>query len=111
MIYYLMVLAAVLVSSLSQVLLKRSATLEHKSVVYELLNWRVMTAYCILLMSVIVNIFAMRNGVQLKDMPVLTSLGYVSVPCFAYLFLREKVRFLQIISIILILIGLFIFYA
>ncbi len=111
MIYYLLVLAAVLVCSLSQLLLKLSATLEHKSAISELLNWRVITAYGILLLSVFVNIFAMRNGVQLKDVPVLTSLGYVFVPCFAYLFFREKVYYLQVISILLIVIGFFIFYA
>ena len=44
-IYLLVLFVATIFSAFSQVLLKQSARMEHKSWIYEYLNWRVITAY------------------------------------------------------------------
>lgn len=110
MIYYFIVIFGVLACSAAQLLLKQSSAKQHQSVICELLNWRVIMAYSIMFAVLIVNIYAMSHGVQLKDMPVLESLGYVFVPLLASLVLHEKTdRHVQL-SMILIFSGILIFY-
>lgn len=52
----------------------------------------------------------MSQGVNLKDLPILESLGYVFVPLLSYLVLKEKFTKRMLTSIALILIGIYIFY-
>lgn len=110
MIYYLLVAFGVSACSASQILLKKSASIEHHSPIYELLNWRVIVAYGIMLLTLVANIFAMGHGVQLKDMPILEATGYIFVPILSMLFLSEKIKKNNIVAILLIVIGIFVFY-
>lgn len=75
-----------------------------------MLNWRVIGAYAIMIATLIANIFAMSRGVMLKDMPILEATGYIFVPLLSYLFLNEKITYQNVISISLILGGIFVFY-
>ena len=111
MIFYLIVILGVLASSASQLLLKKSASVEHRSPIYTLLNWRVILAYYALLgLSLIANIFAMSKGVQLKDMPILEATGYIFVPLLTWLILHERIDRRTLASIGLILAGIVVFY-
>lgn len=110
MIYYFLVAFGVFACSASQILLKKSANIEHHSPIYELLNWRVIVAYGIMFLTLVANIYAMSHGVLLKDMPILESLGYIFVPVLSMLFLSEKIRKNNIVAIVLIIIGIFVFY-
>ena len=111
MIYYLIVVLGVFACSASQLLLKMSATVEHKSAIYELLNWRVIVSYGIMFATLVTNIYAMSKGVLLKDMPVLEALGYVFVPLLSFFLLKEQIERKTIFSILLIFTGIIIFYA
>lgn len=75
-----------------------------------MLNWRVIFAYAIFFGALFINITAMSNGVNLKDLPILESLGYVFVPLLSFVILKEKIEQRTIISILCILIGIYIFY-
>lgn len=110
MIYYFLVALCVLASSASQLLLKKSALREYDSPVLEILNWRVIVAYGIFFASLVVNIFAMSQGVQLKDMPVLESLGYVFVPLLSAMVLKEHLSLRTLVAIVLVMAGVFVFY-
>ena len=110
MIYYLIVLIGVFACSASQLLLKKSASVEHKTAVYEILNWRVIVAYTIMFITLVSNIYAMGHGVMLKDMPILEATGYIFVPLLSALFLSEKVKKNNVIAIFLILFGIIVFY-
>lgn len=107
---YILVVAGIFASACSQLLLKRSADREHKSWLRSMLNWRVITAYGIFFCSLFINITAMSRGVNLKDMPIQESLGYVFVPLLSYIVLKEKITKRTIVSIVLILIGIVWFY-
>lgn len=61
-----------------------------------------------LFVSLFINITAMSQGVNLKDLPILESLGYVFVPLLSYLVLKEKFTKRMLTSIALILIGIYI---
>ncbi len=111
MMYYLIVIIGVLACSVSQLFLKKSAIEEHRTIVGMMLNWRVVLSYSVMLITLIANIFAMRNGVLLKDMPVLEASGYIFVPLLSWLFLSEKLTKNNIVAILLIIIGIIIFYA
>lgn len=110
MLYYLFVVAGVFVASCSQLLLKESANENHKNVLLSLFNWRVLLAYVIFVASLMLNIFALGHGVNLKDIPILESLGYVFVPLFSMLILKEKMTVRIIISMLMILLGVIVFY-
>lgn len=108
--YYLLVISGIFLSACSQLLLKKSADKAHKNILSSILNWRVICAYTIFFSSLIINITAMSNGVELKDLPILESLGYVFVPLLSFLFLKEKIDRRTIMSITLIIIGIYFFY-
>lgn len=110
MIYYLIVLFGVFACSASQLLLKKSATVSHESKIYEMLNWRIIVAYAIMFGTLVANIYAMSRGVMLKDMPILEATGYIFVPLLSYFFLKENITYQNIVSITLIIVGIFVFY-
>lgn len=107
---HVLVVLGVFASACSQILLKKSADCCHKNFICIMLNWRVITAYAIFFASLFVNITAMSKGVKLKELPILESLGYVFVPFLSFLILKENISTRTIVSISLILIGIYIFY-
>ena len=109
-LFYILVIAGIFLSACSQLLLKKSADREHRSFLRSMLNWRVITAYAIFFGSLLINITSMSKGVKLKDMPILESLGYVFVPLLSYMVLKEKITKRTLVSIVLILIGIYVFY-
>ena len=108
--YYILVVIGVFVSAYSQILLKRSAGIEHKNFFFSLYNWRVILAYVYFSCSLFINITAMRHGVNLKDIPILESLGYVFVPMLSFFLLKEKITINTLISILFVILGVIIFY-
>ena len=110
MIYYIFVIMGVFLCSLSQLLLKKSANVEHQSRIHEILNPLVIVAYTIFFGSLLINIWAMSNGLQLKEMAMLESLGYVFVPLLSVIVLKEQMTRRTILAVFVILSGIFIFY-
>ena len=107
---YLYVILGILSCSLSQLLLKKSAKSVHSSKIYEVLNPMVIIAYTFFFCSLLVNIWAMSKGVQLKEMAMLESLGYVFVPILSFLILKEKISRRTICATLMVLLGIFVFY-
>lgn len=110
MMYYLFVIVGIFACSLSQLLLKRSANKEHSSRIYEMLNPLVIMAYGIFFCSLMINIWAMRHGVQLKEIALLESLGYIFVPLLSAVLLKEHVSRRMGWGILCIIVGIIIFY-
>lgn len=107
---YLLVILGIFSCSLSQLFLKKSANREHKSKLFEIINPLVILSYIIFFCSLLINIWAMSHGLELKELAMLESLGYVFVPLMSYLVLHEKISVRTISAISVILIGIFIFY-
>ena len=107
---YLYVILGIFSCSLSQLLLKKSAKAVHSSKFYEVLNPMVIIAYAVFLCSLLVNIWAMSKGVQLKEIAMLESLGYVFVPILSFLILKENISRRAICATLIVIIGVLVFY-
>ena len=107
---YLFVILGIFSCSLSQLLLKKSAKVDHSSKIYEVLNPMVFIAYAVFFCSLLVNIWAMSKGVQLKEMAMLESLGYVFVPILSFIILKEKISHRTICATCMVILGVFVFY-
>lgn len=108
MIYIFVFLISVLVSSLSQVLLKISADKEYSSIWKEYLNLRTIGAYGMFFLSTIITVFAYKY-VSLSMGAVLEASGYIFVTLFGTVILKEKVGKKKLIGLGLILIGIVVF--
>lgn len=107
---YLLVILGIFSCSLSQLFLKKSANREHKSKLFEVINPMVIFSYGIFFCSLLINIWAMSLGLELKELAMLESLGYVFVPLLSYLVLKEIISVRTISAIVVILFGIFVFY-
>lgn len=106
--YTWMFLISVFISSVSQVLLKRSAKKEYQSIVQEYINRDVIFAYFLFFLATITTVFA-YTFIPFSMGIALESLGYVFVSIFSYCFLKEKMSRNQIIGLLIIVLGVLIF--
>lgn len=110
MIIYLLVILGVLACSVSQLLLKTSANKEHRLRIFEIINPLVLFSYVVFFMALLINIWAMRKGVQLKEIAMLESLGYIFVPLLSFLFLGEHASKRMVLAICMVILGILVFY-
>ena len=104
MMYILLLLLGVLISAVSQVMLKKSAEQPHASPLKEYLNPLVIGAYALFLASTLLCVWAYR-GVSLGLGAVLEATGYLYVTFFGAVFFREKLNGRKILALILIIAG------
>ena len=100
---------SVTIASLSQLLLKKSATKKYDSFLREYLNPYVIAGYGLLFLSLFLTVLAFR-GMDYKNGPVIESLGYVLVLLLSRIFFGERLTKKKIAGTICILIGIMIFY-
>ena len=101
-------LISVLVSSVSQILLKISAGKTYDSKIKEYLNAPVIIAYGLFFLSTVVTVLAYKY-VDLSLGPVLEATGYIWVTLLGYLILREKVSRKKLLGLIVIIVGIIVF--
>ena len=99
--------ASVLISSFSQILLKKSALKKHKSTRREYLNPQVIIAYVLFFGSTLITVYAFKY-VPLSMAPVLESLGYVFIGVLSFIFLKERLRIKGVVGMLLIVAGVII---
>lgn len=101
-------LSGVVIAAFSQILLKTSANREHASFWKQYLNWRVITGYVMLLVSMLFSIWA-YSGMEYKYGPAIESIGFGLVAFLSWWILRERLTKKKILGIALIIVGLIIF--
>jgi len=107
-LYYVFYLISVLVASLSQVILKKSANIHYETHLKEYLNPYVIGAYFFFFGSSLLTTFSYK-GVPLTLGPVLESTGYIYIGILGVLILKEKLSKRKIIGNLLIVGGIFIY--
>lgn len=107
--YWIALVSAVLISAISQILLKISTKRSHRGLIQEYFNPWVITGYMLLFLSMMCVIYAYR-GVDYKNGPVVEALGYVLVMLSGRVFFQEKITKKKLLGNLLILAGVIVFY-
>ena len=107
MIYYLFAMLAIVLTGVSQTLLKLGARNDNTPLsVY--LNPATMTGYLVLLIVTICSVFALQ-GLELKLFYALASLNYVIVVVLSGIVLKEGLSMNKVVAVCLIALGVVVF--
>jgi len=110
MMYYALVILAVFAAACSQMLLKRGARMSYKSFLRQYLNPWVLGGYTILGLTMVLNIFCMSKGVQVKELGLLESMSYLFVPVLSFFLFGEKLSWKKVGAIAVIIVGMIVFF-
>lgn len=101
-------LLGVFVSAVSQVMLKKSASREHGSVVKEYLNPLVVFAYALFVGATLLSVLSYK-GIPLSMGPVLDATGYLWVTLFGVTIFHERMNAKKLLALALIVCGIVIY--
>ncbi len=107
-VYSLIMIASVLISSVSQIMLKKSAQKQYPSKIKEYLNPLVIIAYILFFGCTLITMYALKV-VPLSMSPVIEASGYIFVTVLSFIFLKEKFTRRQVVGMVLIIMGIIIF--
>lgn len=107
-IYSAIMLIGVFISAIAQVLLKQATVKEHSSIFREYLNFQVILAYSLFVISTFVNIYSYKV-VPLSMGPILEATSYIYITIFGITIFKEKITRMRMFALSLILIGIIIF--
>jgi len=99
---------SVILSSLSQILLKKSSGEKKKHWIFEYINPKVLIAYGTIFVCMFLMIFAF-TGMYYRYGAVIESLAYLLIMVFSRIFLKEKITKRRVIGNLIIVIGVLIF--
>lgn len=108
LLYSLFYLGGVIISAISQILLKKSANEGEKSLIKQYLNIRVIAAYAMFFGATLLSIFAYKV-IPLTLGAILGTLEYGLVAILGYVFLKEQLQKKQIIGLLIIITGIIIY--
>ena len=97
-----------LISSVAQIFLKKSAGKVYKNKIFEYLNPYVLGAYGVYFVTVFLSVYALK-GISMSFSAIIESLGFILIPIFSYLVLKEKISRSQILGIALIMLGIIVY--
>lgn len=110
MMYKLLVILAIFAASGAQMLLKQGAKKEYPSFWKQYLNPWVICGYGIMGASMLLNVFCISRGVQVKEVSIMESLSYLFVPCLSWLIFKEVITWQKAGAIALIMVGVVVFF-
>jgi drug/metabolite transporter (DMT)-like permease len=106
--YSLFILFGTLISSISQVMLKKAAMMQYDSVVKEYMNPLVIGAYVLFFAATLCSIIAYK-GIPLSLGAVLEATSYIYVTYFGVTIFHESINTKKIIALILIIAGILVY--
>lgn len=106
--YLVVLLISVLIASISQIILKKSADKKHKNIIREYFNFQVIIGYGLLFLSSILTIISLK-GLPYKSVPIIETLGYMYILILSKIFLQEKLTKKKIYGNVIIIIGIIVF--
>lgn len=107
-LYSCMFIFSVFISSVSQIILKKSAAMHYSNKINEYINPRVLSAYGIFLISTLITMYAYKY-VPISMGSVLESLGYIFVVFLSRFYLGERLGTRKLIGIMIIIVGIVVF--
>ena len=106
--YACFALFGVFVGSVSQVLLKKSAQIDHDKPIQEYLNPWVITAYALFVASTLISTLAYKV-IPLSMGPLIDATGYFYVTAFGIFIFKERLNPCKVLALVLILSGIVVF--
>lgn len=106
-LYISIFISIVLISSISQIILKKSSQNAYENKIKEYINSKIFIAYSLFFLCTIISTLLYKH-IPLSLAPVLESSGYVFILILSAIFLKEKVSIKKVIGNILIIIGILI---
>lgn len=107
-IYICIFIAGVFISSVSQIMLKRSAQKTYESRLKEYLNPLVIFAYVLFFGCTFISLYALKV-VPLSMSPILEASGYIFVAVLSRLILKERINRKKAVGLGVILAGILIY--
>ncbi len=101
-------LLGVFISAVSQVMLKKSASKEHGSVVREYLNPLVVLAYALFVGATLLSVVSYRE-IPLSMGPILDATGYLWVTLFGVTVFHERMSGRRLAALALIILGIVVY--
>lgn len=74
------------------------------------MNGWVIGGYAIMFGTMVMNIFAMSKGVQIKELSIIESMSYLFVPALSFIVFQEKLTWRKILAIAIIITGIIVFF-
>ena len=107
---YIIVILSVFLAACAQMLLKQGAHQQYATWWRQYMNGWVIGGYAIMFGTMVMNIFAMSKGVQVKEVSIIESMSYLFVPALSFVIFKEKLTWRKISAIAIIIIGVIIFF-
>lgn len=107
-IYSCILVTGTLVSSFSQIMLKKSAQKTYPSKLREYLNPLVIIAYGLFFGCTLLSLYALKV-VPLSMSPILEASGYIFVAILSFIFFKEKLTKKQVIGMAMIIGGIVVY--
>lgn len=107
-LYYLILLFSVFLASCSQILLKKSAQKAYNSKIKEYINFYVISAYSVFVLTTFMTTYAYRV-VPLAQGPVIETTGYIHIAILSMIFLKEQMTWKKALGTALIIAGICVF--
>ena len=108
--YYILVIISVYAAACAQMLLKQGARQNYIGFWRQYLNPWVIGGYAIMTGSLMLNIWCMSKGVQVKEVSTIESLSYLFVPCMAFILFKERITLRKGVAIGIIIGGVILFF-
>ena len=107
---YLLVILSVSLGVVSQMLLKKSAQTDYAIWWREYLNGWVVSGYALMVVSLLINLFAIHLGVLAQEVSIIESLSYLLIPLAAWLIYKEPITKRRLVAILIIMLGAVVFF-
>ena len=107
---YIIVISSVFLAACAQMLLKQGARQQYDAWWRQYINGWVIGGYAIMLGTMLMNIFAMSRGVEVKEVSIIESMSYLFVPILSFVIFKERLTWHRVGAIGLIIIGIFVFF-
>ena len=107
---YIIVISSVFLAACAQMLLKQGARQQYDTWWRQYFNGWVIGGYVIMLGTMLMNIFAMSRGVEVKEVSIIESMSYLFVPILSFVIFNERLTWRKIIAIGVIIIGILVFF-
>lgn len=108
--YYILVISSVFLAACAQMLLKQGACQQYYTWWRQYINGWVVGGYAIMLGTMLMNVFAMSKGVEVKEVSIIESMSYMFVPILSFIFFKERLTWRKVCAIGVIVIGIIIFF-